>query len=65
MTNVRCWNCGMDFEFVSSAENSNKPTAEHIAQVLRSNMFDASRGTILVNVDDLIDDIAETIVNNV
>lgn len=24
MTNVRCWNCGMDFEVVSSAENSKK-----------------------------------------
>ena len=65
MTNVRCWNCGNDFEILSSAENSNKITASHIAEVLRSNMFDASRGTILVNVDDLIDEIAETIVNNV
>jgi hypothetical protein len=26
VTNVRCWNCGMDFEILSSAENSNKPS---------------------------------------
>lgn len=66
MTNVRCWNCGMDFEVVSSAENSNKPTAEHIAQVLRSNMFDAQRGgTVIVNVDDMIEEVSEIIAENI
>jgi hypothetical protein len=58
---IKCWNCGIDFEHVSSARDSNKPTAASIAQVLRSNIFDASRGTVLVNVDDLIDEIAEVI----
>jgi hypothetical protein len=29
MSNVRCWNCGMDFEVLSSAENSNKPSHIH------------------------------------
>ena len=57
---VKCWNCHTEIETVSSAENT-KPTAAHIAEVLRSNMFDATRGTIIVNVNDLIDDIAETL----
>ena len=61
--NVKCWNCHNEFEVVSSAENT-KPTAAHIAEVLRSNMFDATRGTIIVNVNDLIDDIAETLEKN-
>jgi hypothetical protein len=44
----------------SSAQNSNKITASHIAEVLRSNMFDAQRGgTIVVNINDTIDEIAE------
>lgn len=58
---VKCWNCGQDFEHVSSARDSNKLTAQSIAEVLRSNIFDASRGTILVNVNDLIDEIAEVV----
>jgi hypothetical protein len=62
---VKCWNCGTDFEHVSSARDSNKISATHIAEVLRSNIFDANRGTVLINVDDLIDEIAEVIVNNV
>ena len=62
---AKCWNCHTEFEIVSSAANSNKLTAQSIAEVLRSNIFDASRGTILVNVNDLIDEIAEVIVDNV
>jgi hypothetical protein len=48
---------------VSSAQNSNKQiSASHIAEVLRSNMFDAQRGgTIVVNINDTIDEIAEII----
>jgi hypothetical protein len=64
MNNVRCWNCHTDFEVVSSARNTNKITAQSIAEVLRSNIFDASRGTVLVNVNDLIDEIADTIEKN-
>jgi predicted nucleic-acid-binding Zn-ribbon protein len=62
---VKCWNCHTEFEHVSSARDSSKHTVESIAAVLRSNIFDASRGTVLVNVDDLIDEIAEVIVDNV
>ena len=65
MSNVRCWNCGMDFEVVSSAQNSNKPTptAQQIEEVLRSNMFDAQRGgTVIMNVDDMVEEVAEIIV---
>ena len=58
---VKCWNCHTEFEIVSSAADSNKLTAQSIAEVLRSNIFDASRGTILVNVNDLIDEIAEVL----
>lgn len=58
---VKCWNCRNEFEAVSSARDSNKLTAQSIAEVLRSNIFDASRGTILVNVNDLIDEIAEVV----
>ena len=60
MSNVRCWNCGMDFEVPSSAGNTNKPTAQHIEEVLRSNMFDAQRGgTVIMNVDDMLEEVAE------
>jgi len=59
---VKCWNCHTEFEHVSSAENSNKLTAPHIAEVLRSNMFDAQRGgTVIMNVDDMVDEVAEII----
>ena len=58
---VKCWNCHTDFEVVSSAENT-KPTAAHIAEVLRSNMFDAQRGgTVIMNVDDMVEEVAEII----
>jgi hypothetical protein len=57
---VKCWNCHNDFEILSSAENSNKPSAQHIANILKTNMFDAQRGgTIVVNIDDTIDEIAQ------
>ena len=58
---VKCWNCNTDFEVVSSAENTNKHnlSATHIAQVLKDNMFDATRGTIVVNINDFIDEVAE------
>lgn len=56
----KCWNCHTEFEIVSSARNSSF-TAPNIAQVLRSNIFDATRGTIVINVGDLIDEIAEVL----
>jgi len=58
---VKCWSCHNDFEVVSSAQNSNKQiSASYIAEVLRSNMFDAQRGgPIVVNINDTIDEIAE------
>ena len=57
---VKCWSCHNDFEVVSSAQNSTKPSASYIAEVLRSNMFDAQRGgPIVVNINDTIDEIAE------
>lgn len=61
---AKCWNCHTEFEIVSSAADTNKLTAQSIAKVLRSNIFDASRGTILVNVNDLIDEIAEVLEKN-
>ena len=52
----------MEFEHVSSARDTNKHTAENIAEVLRSNMFDAQRGgTVIMNVDDMVDEVAEII----
>jgi len=52
----------MEFEHVSSARDSNKHTVEQIAEVLRSNMFDAQRGgTVIMNVDDMVDEVAEII----
>jgi len=57
---VKCWNCHNDFEVLSPAENTIKPSAEHIANILKTNMFDAQRkGTIVVNINDTIDEIAE------
>ena len=59
---VKCWNCHTDFEVVSSAENTNKHTPSSIAEVLRSNMFDAQRGgTVIMNVDDMVEEVAEII----
>jgi len=59
---VKCWSCHNDFEVVSSARDTNKHTAEQIAEVLRSNMFDAQRGgTVIMNVDDMVDEVAEII----
>jgi hypothetical protein len=52
----------MEFEHVSSARYGNKISAEQIAEVLRSNMFDAQRGgTVIMNVDDMVDEVAEII----
>jgi hypothetical protein len=58
---IKCWNCSTELETpVSSAENSNHITAQYISEVLQSNMFDAQRGgTIVVNINDTIDEIAE------
>lgn len=58
---AKCWRCGNDFEVLSSARNSNT-TAPIIAEVLRSNMFDAQRGgTVIMNVDDMIEEVSEII----
>jgi len=59
---IKCWNCHTELEEpVSSARNTTQTlTAQNIAEVLRSNMFDAQRGgTIVVNINDTIDEIAE------
>ena len=63
MSNVRCWNCGNDFEVVSSAQNINKqPSPAYIEQVLLDNIFDGDRGGIVeAKVDLLIKEIAEVI----
>lgn len=60
---AKCWNCHTEFEILSSAADTNKHnlSATHIAQVLKDNIFDATRGTIVVNVNDLIDEIAEVL----
>lgn len=61
MSNVKCWNCNTDFEVVSSARNS-KHTPSSIAELLRSNMFDAQRGGMMVvDIDDTIEEISEII----
>ena len=64
MNNVKCWNCHNEFEVVSSAENSVQSSLSHsiIAELLRSNMFDAQRGgTVIMNVDDMIEEVSEII----
>lgn len=58
MSNVRCWNCGMDFEVLSSARNK-MSLAPHIAQVLLDNMFDGERGgRVDISVDALVDQVS-------
>lgn len=66
MMMVKCWSCHNEFEVVSSAQNSNKQiSASYIAEVLRSNMFDAQRGGMMVvNMDDTIDEVAEILERN-
>ena len=64
MNNVKCWNCHNEFEVVSSAENSVQSSLSPsiIAELLRSNMFDAQRGgTVIMNVDDMIEEVSEII----
>lgn len=62
---IKCWNCRMELdEPFSSAENSIQPplTPSIIAELLRSNMFDAQRGgTVIMNVDDMIEEVSEII----
>ena len=64
MSNVKCWNCGQDFEVVSSARNSNKQSlsALHIEELLLANMFDGHGGGIVsMRVDDLVYEVAPLI----
>jgi len=64
MSNVRCWNCGQDFEHVSSARNSNKHdlSASHIEELLLANMFDGEGGgMVCMEVDDLVYEVAQLI----
>ena len=64
MSNVRCWNCGQDFEVLSSAENSNKHklSAAHIEELLLANMFDGEGGGLIcMQVDDLVHEVAQLI----
>jgi hypothetical protein len=57
---VKCWNCHNDFEVLSSGENTKQNSAQHIANILKTNMFDAQRGgTLVVNINDTIDEIAQ------
>lgn len=59
---VKCWNCHTEFEHIRSAADSNKLTAQNIAEVLRSNMFDVQRGgTVIMNVDDMVEEVADII----
>lgn len=61
---IKCWNCGNDFEQLSSAENSNKHnlSASHIEELLLANMFDGHGGGIVsMRVDDLVYEVAQII----
>ena len=59
MSNVRCWNCGMDFEVLSSARNKMSLAPQHIAQLLLDNMFDGERGgRVDMNVDALVNEVS-------
>lgn len=55
----KCWNCRMELDAppLGSPQNSNKPSASHIVTLLQDNIFDFSRGTIIINMTDLIDEI--------
>ena len=62
MSNVRCWNCGMDFEVVSSAQNITKQilSPQFIEEVLLANMFDGERGGMIeMKVDSLVSEVAD------
>lgn len=62
MNNVKCWNCGNDFEHLSSAENSNKISASSIHQLLLHNMFDGdSGGLVTMSVDVLVREVSELV----
>jgi hypothetical protein len=62
---VKCWNCHTEFEHLSSAENSNKLTAQNIIKVLQDNMFDVQRGgVIVINPRDFIEEVAEILEEN-
>lgn len=64
MSNVKCWNCGQDFEVLSSARDSNKHnlSAAHIEELLLANMFDGEGGgMVCMEVDDLIYEVAQII----
>ena len=67
MSNVRCWNCGNDFEHVSSPQNTNKNISpQYIEQVLLDNIFDGDRGGIVeARVDFLVQEIAEVIAESI
>ena len=61
---VKCWSCGQDFEFVSSARDSNKHklSAAYIEELLLANMFDGHGGGIVsMRVDDLVYEVAQLI----
>lgn len=56
---VKCWNCHteIDTPLLGSPQDSNKPSASHIVTLLQDNIFDFSRGNIIVNMTDLLDEI--------
>lgn len=57
MNSVKCWNCNNEFEVLSSPQNRNKISATHIVELLQDNIFDFSRGSAIVNMTDLLDEI--------
>jgi hypothetical protein len=62
---IKCWNCHTELDTsFGSPQNRTQPTAQSITTLLHDNIFDASRGTVLVNVGDLIDEIADLIVKH-
>lgn len=56
---VKCWNCHTEIDTVplDPPQDSNKPSASHIVTLLQDNIFDFSRGSIIINMTDLLDEI--------
>lgn len=56
---TKCWNCHTEIDTPSlgSPQNSNETTASHIVTLLHDNIFDFTRGTIIINMTDLLNEI--------
>jgi hypothetical protein len=66
MNNVKCWNCHteIDTPLLGSPQNRNKISATHIVELLQDNIFDFSRGNVIVNMTDLLDEIKMVLEKN-